>query len=52
MKVIKPQKGKLKNLVDLARENAKEQLSAQEEMLKKDDELRLNAIKELEELLK
>ena len=51
IKVIKPQKGKLKNLVDLARENAKEQLSAQEEMLKKDDELRLNAIKELEKLL-
>ena len=51
IKVTKPQKGKLKNLVDLARENAKEQLSAQEEMLKKDDELRLNAIKELQELL-
>lgn len=51
IKVIKPQKGKLKNLVDLARENAKEHLMAEEEMLKKDDELRLNAIKELERLL-
>ena len=51
IKVTKPQKGKLKNLVDLARENAKEHLQAEEELLKKDDELRLNAIKELERLL-
>ena len=51
IKVQKPQKGKLKNLLDLAKENAKEQMELQEETLKKDDELRLNAIKELEELL-
>ena len=51
IKVIQPQKGKLKNLVDLARINAKEHLDAEEETLKKDDELRMNAIKELETLL-
>ena len=51
IKVLKPQKGKLKWLVDLAKENAKEQLELQEETLKKDDEIRLNAVKELEELL-
>ena len=51
IKVQKPQKGKLKNLLDLARENAKEQMDLQEETLKKDDELRISAIKELEELL-
>ena len=46
VKVTKPQKGKLKNLVDLARENAKEHQDAKQEMLKKDDELRISAIKE------
>lgn len=51
IKVLKPQKGKLKNLVDLARENAKEQMDLQEETLKKDDEIRLEAINELKELL-
>ena len=51
IKVIKPQKGKLKNLVDLAKENAKEQMELQEETLKKDDEIRLQAIAELKELL-
>ena len=51
IKVQKPQKGKLKNLVDLARENAKEQMDLQEETIKKDDEVRLNAIEELKELL-
>lgn len=51
IKVLKPQKGKLKNLVDLAKENAKEQMSLQEETLKKDDEIRLQAIEELRNLL-
>ena len=51
IKVQKPQKGKLKKLLDLAKENAIEQIELQEETLKKDDELRLNAIKELENLL-
>lgn len=51
IKVQKPQKGKLKKLVDLARENAKEQMDLQEETIKKDDEIRLKAIEELKELL-
>jgi len=51
IKVLKPQKGKLKNLMDLAKENAKEQMDLQEETLKKDDEIRLQAIEELKELL-
>ncbi len=51
IKVLKPQKGKLKNLMDLAYENAKEQMELQEETLKKDDEIRLEAINELKTLL-
>lgn len=51
IKVIKPLRGKLKSLVALAKENAKEQIALQEETLKKDDALRMNALKELEELL-
>ena len=51
IKVNSPQKGKLKSLLDLCRENAKEQLELQEETLKKDDEERLKAINELKELL-
>lgn len=51
IKVTKPQKGKLKNLVNLARENAKEQMELEKETLKRDDEERLNALNELKELL-
>ncbi len=51
IKVTKPQKGKLKKLVDLAKENAKEQMDLEKETLKRDDEERLNALKELKELL-
>ena len=51
IKVNIPQKGKLKKLLDLCRENAKEQLELQEETLKKDDEERLKAINELKDLL-
>ena len=51
IKVSKPQKGRLKQLIDLAYENAKEQLEREEEILKNDDEKRLNAINELKELL-
>lgn len=51
IKVTKPQKGKLKKLLDLAKENAKEQMELQEETLKKDDEIRLAAINELKSLL-
>ena len=50
-KVIKPQKGKLKNLVDLAGENAKEHLEEQEETLKTNDELREKSLDELKSLL-
>ena len=51
LKTYTPQKGKLKKLLDLAKENAKEQLDLQEETLKKDDNLRMKAIQELKELL-
>ncbi len=51
IKVYKPQKGKLKDLMNLAMDNAKEQLDLQEETLKKDDEERLKAIDELKKLL-
>ena len=52
IKVNSPKKGKLKNLLDLARDNAKEILMSEEEMLKKNDDLRLKAIDELKVLLK
>ena len=51
VKVTSPKKGKLKKLLDLAKDNAKEVLEAEEEMLKKNDNLRLAAIEELKELL-
>ena len=51
IKTYTPQKGKIKKLLDLAKENAKEQLDLQEETLKKDDKERMNAIEELKELL-
>ena len=50
-KVFKPQKGKMKDLMNLALDNAKEQMDLQEETLKKDDEERLKAIEELKNLL-
>lgn len=51
VKVSKPQKGKLKNLLDLAKENAKEQIELQGETLKRDEEERLKALTELKNLL-
>lgn len=51
LKVYKPQKGKMKELMKLAYDNAKEQMDLQEETLKKDDEERLKAIEELSNLL-
>ena len=51
IKVFSPQKGKLKSLMDLAKENAKEQMELQEETLKKDDEERKKALEELKSLL-
>ena len=52
IKVQQPQKGKLKKLLELAKENAKEQITLQEETLKKDAEVRLKAVSELAQLLK
>ena len=51
IKITKPQRGKLKNLVELARENAKEQMDLEVETLKRDDLERVKALKELEGLL-
>lgn len=51
IKVQKPQKGKLKKLIDLAKENAKEQMELQEETLQKNNQIRLSAIEELKKLL-
>ena len=51
IKVYKPQKGKLKNLIDLAKENAKEQMDLEKETLKRDDDEREKALEELKELL-
>ena len=51
IKVYTPYKGKLKSLLDLGYENAKEQMELREETLKKDDEERLKALEELRVLL-
>ncbi|MBQ9019187.1 MAG: excinuclease ABC subunit UvrC [Bacilli bacterium] len=51
IKVNNPQKGKLKSLLDLCLENAKEQMDLKEETLKKDDDERLHALEELRKLL-
>ncbi len=51
IKVYTPYRGKLANLLSLARENAKEKLLEEEEVLKKNDTLRLEAIEELKQLL-
>lgn len=51
IKVFNPKRGKLKNLLDLAKENAKEHLNEQEETIKNNDEIRLNALNELQSLL-
>lgn len=51
VKVFKPQKGKMKELMNLALDNAKEQMELQEETLKKDNDERLKAIEELKNLL-
>jgi len=51
IKVYKPQKGKMKELMNLALDNAKEQMDLQEETLQKDDDERLKAIEELKTLL-
>lgn len=51
IEVFVPKKGKLKSLIDLAMENAKQKLESEEETLSKNDEARKKAIDELKELL-
>ncbi len=51
IKVFKPQKGKMKELMNLALDNAKEHLEAEEETLQKDDSERQKAISQLKDLL-
>lgn len=51
VKVLNPKKGDVKQLLELATENAKVALMEEEEMLKKKDDARINAKKELEQLL-
>ena len=51
IKVLIPKKGDIKKLLLLANDNAKVALTEKEEILKKNDEARLNAKKELEEAL-
>lgn len=51
VKVITPQKGKIKKLLDMASDNAKAILNEKEELLKKSNDARYNAIKELESAL-
>ena len=52
IKVNIPKKGKLKKLLDMAYENASVVLKEKEELLKKNNDERLNALKELETVLK
>ncbi len=51
VKVLVPKKGDIKKLLLLANDNAKVALTEKEEILKKNDEARLQAKKELEEAL-
>lgn len=52
IKVETPKRGKLYSLMKLAGENAKQKLDAEEEILKKKDDLRIDAINELKDILK
>lgn len=51
IKVHTPVRGKLKKLLDLAKENAKEKLDLEEATVKKNDEERIKAVEELKNLL-
>ena len=51
IKVTTPKRGKLSDLMKLARENAIEKLNAEEEIIKKNDEIRYKALEELKTLL-
>ncbi len=50
-KVLIPKRGDIKNLLDLATSNAKDVLYEKQENIKKNDERRINAIKDLEKAL-
>ena len=52
VKVTTPKRGKLSDLMKLARENAIEKLNAEEEIIKKNDDIRYKALEELKTLLK
>ena len=52
IKVNTPKRGKIAELMKLARENAQEKLNSEEETIKKNDEERIKAIEELKSLLK
>ena len=49
--VIVPKKGKLKKVMDMAFINVKDKLLVEEEILKKNDQVRIDAVKELQVLL-
>ncbi|MBO5414439.1 MAG: excinuclease ABC subunit UvrC [Bacilli bacterium] len=51
VKVMTPKRGKLSDLMKLARENAIEKLKAEEETIKKNDNIRYKALDELRKLL-
>ena len=51
IKVSTPKKGDVKNLLLLAYQNAKNSLTEKEEVLKRNDEVRLKAVKDLEKAL-
>ena len=51
VKVTTPKRGKLSDLMKLARENAIEKLKAEEETIKKNDDIRYKALDELRKLL-
>ena len=52
IKVLNTYRGKIKSLFELAKENAKENLLAEEETIEKDEKKRLEALEELKNLLK
>ena len=51
IKATQPSKGKIKKLLDLAKENAKEKMELEKETLKRNDEERLKALNELSNIL-
>ena len=51
IKATQPSKGKIKKLLDLAKENAKEKMELEKETLKRNDDERLKALNELSNIL-